>query len=62
MLATHKDAEKRYGKIREQVIKIVNKDFKDDGLYGLEATIINQFALNESSNWCLPQWLSMQIV
>ncbi len=53
MLATHKDAEQRYSKIRGQVLQIVNKDFKDDGLHNLEATVINQFALNECSKWGL---------
>lgn len=53
MLATHRDAEQRYSKIRENVLKTINNDFKGDGLNALEATTINQFALNECAKWGL---------
>ncbi|QFT57135.1 hypothetical protein [Microbulbifer sp. THAF38] len=50
MLATHKDAEERYTKLRLAVLDEINKDLHSS-LPNLRAALIDQSALLESKRW-----------
>ncbi len=51
MLATHRDAEDRYTKIRQAVLNEINKDLRQNNGTDLTAKLIDQTALSQSKNW-----------
>lgn len=56
MLATHRDAEERYTKIRRSVLDEVNKEFFRSNAHRQKAKLIDQMALAASRRWQNSPW------
>ena len=53
MLATHRDAEERYTKIRQAVLDEVNRDFANRGERGNSAKLVDHNSLSQTHSWKL---------
>lgn len=51
MLSTHRDAEKRYNKIRDNVVFQLNKEYAESGEHNFNAKLFDQYALDAAAEW-----------
>lgn len=51
MLATHRDAEKRYGKVRQDIISQLNKGYTSNGENAFCAKLFDNDSLNKMLEW-----------